>query len=84
MIELTDEQFDQLVEDRLRIEVFLRLVDDQRAVIAVVQGKIEQQQDDAARARRELADIDGFVVDTVADLDMAGAVNWHIFKQLLV
>ena len=28
-----DEECDQLVEDRLRIEVFLRLVDDQRPIV---------------------------------------------------
>jgi len=37
-----DEEVDQFVEDRLRVEIFLRLVNHQRSVVAVVQRQVEQ------------------------------------------
>jgi len=46
-----DKQPDQFVEHRFRIEVLFGLVDDQRAVVGVVEREIEQQQDDAPSSR---------------------------------
>jgi hypothetical protein len=66
---------DQLVEDRLRIEVFLRLVDDERPVVVAVDREVEEQEDDAARARRELLDVDALILDAVADRDVLCAVE---------
>ena len=52
---------------------FFGLVDHQRPVVAVVQRQIEEQKNDAARARRQLADVDAVIVDAIADRDMIGA-----------
>ena len=37
-----DKQRHQLVEHRLGIEIFFRLIDDQRAIVGIVERKIEQ------------------------------------------
>ncbi len=47
-----DKEMYQLVKDRLRVQVFLWLVDHQRPVVVVIQRQIEQQKHDAARAGR--------------------------------
>jgi hypothetical protein len=46
----------ELLENRIWIEVLLGLVDNERALVVHVDGKIEQQENDAARSRRELFD----------------------------
>lgn len=41
----------ELLEDGIRVEVFLRLVHDEGTLVMQVDGQVEQQQDDAASAR---------------------------------
>src|SRR5450759_3294518 len=68
-----DKEVDQFVEHRLGIEILLRLVDHQWSVVIVVQRKIEEQKNDAARAGRQLADVDTVILDAIADRDVIGA-----------
>ena len=39
-----DEEVDQFVKDRFWVEIFFRLVDHQRPIIAVVEREVEQHQ----------------------------------------
>ncbi len=68
-----DKQRHQLVEHGLGIEIFFRLIDDQRAIVGIVESEVEQQQHDPARARRQLANVDTVVGDLVPDRDVIGA-----------
>ena len=62
-----DEERHQFVEHGLRIEIFLGLIDDQRAIVGIVERQIEQQQHDAPRAGRELSDVDAVIGDLVTN-----------------
>ena len=68
----SNEEADQLIKNGLGIKIFLGLIDNQRPVIGIIECKIEQQQNDAARAWRKLADFDPVIIDAVADLDVVG------------
>ena len=65
-----DEDRDQFVEDRFRVETLFWLIDDQRPVVSIVESEIEEKKNDATRSRRQLADVHSFVVDAVANRDM--------------
>ena len=70
-----DKKADQLVEYRFRIEIFLGLVDDERAIVRFVEREIQQEQDYASRARRQLANVDAVIIDTVLNRDMIGPIQ---------
>ena len=70
-----DEENNQLIEDRLGVEVLLRLVDYERAIVAVIKSQIKKQKNNAAGARRQLADVDTVVIDAVSNSDVIRAVT---------
>ena len=47
-----DEQANQLLEHGFRVEIFLRLIDYQRTIVMIVEGQIEQEEDNPPRAWR--------------------------------
>lgn len=69
------EESDQLSENRFRVKVLLGLIDDQRPGILKVQGEVQEQQDDAARARRKLRNLDALVLDAVVNPDVVRGVD---------
>ena len=78
-----DEEVDQLVEDRLGIEIFLGLVDHQRPVVAVVQRQIEAAEERYRGCQATTCGCrrhhDAIIVDAIAD---AGLERWlAVFRQ---
>jgi hypothetical protein len=69
------EQAHELIEDRLGVQVFFRLVDDKGPIIGIVERKVQKQQHDPSCARRQLTNINAVVVDAVLDCDVFGTIE---------
>ena len=68
-------QVDQFDEDLLGIEVLLWLIDNKGTIVVLINGQIEQQQDDATRTGGELLDLQVVVLDAIGDRDVRRVVQ---------
>ena len=66
---------DEFVVHGSRVQVLLGLVDDERPVVVIIQRKVEEDKNDSARARRQLANVCAVVADPVLDRDVVRAVQ---------
>ena len=64
----------EFVEYGIGIEVLLRLINDERALIIEINSEVKEQQDDASCAGRQSLNRNAIVLDTISQLDMPRTV----------
>ena len=65
----------QQLVDRLVVEIFVGLIDNQRAGIGNVHAEIQDQQDDALRAWRQLFEFGAVIFEAIAEPYVLGFVQ---------
>ena len=58
---------DEFIEHRLRIQILLRLVDNQRSVIVIIEREVKKQEHYAAGSRRQVFDVNTVVGNPVSN-----------------